>query len=140
MTQSVLGEIVDKEHVYSYYVDYNETDAGGIVYHANYLSIAEKARSAFYRLIGENIKKETCFVVKDVFINYIAPAKFDWLLNVRSKIISVGAVKVVFEQNFYYKDKLLCTIKLNLASIGHDLALRKMEEKYKNILSLYIKN
>ncbi len=138
MSLSILGKIENKEHIYDYFIDYKETDAGGIVYHANYVSIAEKARGAFYRLINSKHKKEVFFVVKKMFVDYSAPAKFDQCIQVRSQIASVGNVKLIFVQKFFYQNTLLCSLKVELASIDEaNLKLKKISSNYQEELLKY---
>ena len=67
-------------HHYPMLVQFEDTDAGGIVYHANYLSFAERGRSGWLRLIGvsqsENLyENKNFFVVRSAHLSYIRPAK-----------------------------------------------------------------
>ena len=73
-------------------VYYEDTDAGGVVYHANYLRFMERARTEWLRSIGieqDRLNKdhEIIFAVRKVIIDYIKPAVFNELLTVNSKIL-----------------------------------------------------
>ncbi len=67
-------------HQYGLVVQYEDTDAGGIVYHAHYLNYAERARSAFFRTMGVNLSDllrdtEQGIVIRHVNARYHAPAR-----------------------------------------------------------------
>ena len=74
------GWMQDGAHYYPMLIQFEDTDAGGIVYHANYLSFAERGRSGWLRLIGISQSRELAdnkvgFVVKRANLNYLRPAK-----------------------------------------------------------------
>ncbi len=67
-------------HQYGLVVQYEDTDAGGIVYHANYLNYAERARSAFFRAMGINLgdllrDADKGIIIRNVNARYHAPAR-----------------------------------------------------------------
>ena len=67
-----LGTLKDKKHYYPIRVFYNHTDAGGIVYFANYLRMTEEARVAMFYLLGQSDKEEymklpTSFIIGIAF-------------------------------------------------------------------------
>ena len=57
INSSLNGIISAKKHLYPLIVQFEDTDAGGIVYHANYLNYAERGRSAFLRCLGINLQE-----------------------------------------------------------------------------------
>ena len=76
-TIPAFGQIENKIFAYPVQVYYEDTDAGGIVYYANYLKFAERARTEFIRTLGINQEKnleagQTGFVVRYCNIDYIA--------------------------------------------------------------------
>ena len=82
---------------------YEDTDAGGIVYYANYLKYIERGRSEMLREAGfeqDQINKDfgALFVVRKVTANYLKPAKFDDLIEVQTEIKSVGKASLIFSQ------------------------------------------
>ena len=84
-------------------VYYDNTDAEGIVYHSKYLDICERIRTDFLRekrIIQSKLFEEQgiCFVVRNINIQYIKPAKFDDLLNVSVKIIENNGLIIKMEQ------------------------------------------
>lgn len=79
-----------------------DTDAGGIVFYANYLKFFERARTEFIRARGIELRNSfddgLSFVVNRVELDYRQPCLLDELLSVTAKIIKVGASYMVFEQ------------------------------------------
>src|SRR5271154_3855573 len=85
---------------------YEDTDAGGIVYHANYLKFAERARTELLRSLGHDhhqVLKEhgLILVVRHIEIDYQAPSRLDDLLEVRTEAVSVGNTSVGLNQAVY---------------------------------------
>ena len=104
-------------------VYYEDTDAGGLVYHANYLKFAERSRTEMLRKmkIEQNILKEKYniqFVVKKLFIEFFIPAKLDDLLKIKSEILNIYPAKINMQQNIYHKIQLLAKIDLTLGSVN----------------------
>ena len=84
-------------------VYYEDTDLAGIVYYANYLTFIERGRTEYVREIGVDqtrLKDETgiVFAVRRVEADYIAPAKFDDVLDVVTTVESASGVRLVMRQ------------------------------------------
>lgn len=82
------------QHTTDIRIYYEDTDAGGVVYHANYIAYGERARAEFLRHIGHqssNLAKDcgVTFVVKHIDIEYHKPAFLDDLLTVHTSITSI---------------------------------------------------
>lgn len=93
-------------------VYWEDTDAGGVVYYANYLRFLERARTEWLRAMGveqEPLKREQgiLLVVARAEANYRRPARYGNLLEVRSRIVELGRVSLTFEQLIYRDDELL---------------------------------
>ena len=78
-------------HNFTYRIYYEDTDAGGVVYYANYLKFFERARTDFLRTLeisqSDLAQKENLvFVVRKCEIDYLTPARLDDLVNVSVKI------------------------------------------------------
>ena len=104
-------------------VYYEDTDAGGLVYHANYLKFAERARTEMLReaKIEQLILKNDYniqFIVKNLYIDFFKPAQLDDLLTIKSVILKVSLAKVIMEQLIYKKMTLLAKIDVTLGSIN----------------------
>ena len=93
-----------------------DTDAGGIVYYANYLRFMERARTECIRNLGfpriETIDKNSQFVVHRVALTYHRPARLDDALVVTANIVRLGRTFMVFEQ------KVMHTVKEDLLVEG----------------------
>lgn len=103
-------------------VYYEDTDAGGIVYHANYLKFAERGRSEFLRSTGWDrlrVERELgiAFIVRHAEINYRAPARLDDLLEVRTEVTAIGNTSMTLQQNVWRDGKILAEIKVVIVAI-----------------------
>ncbi|UWQ29573.1 tol-pal system-associated acyl-CoA thioesterase [Leisingera sp. M527] len=89
-------------HEFPVRVYYEDTDMGGIVYHANYLRFIERARSDWVRGIGvdQNAMREAgrIYVVRRIEADYLAPAKFDEELLVTTALHNVTPARMVLMQ------------------------------------------
>lgn len=89
-------------HQFPVRVYYEDTDMGGIVYHANYLRFIERARSDWVRGIGvdQNAMREAglIYVVRRIEADYLAPAKFDEELLVTTSMQTVTPARMVLAQ------------------------------------------
>ncbi len=84
-------------------VYYEDTDMGGIVYHANYLKFIERARSDWVRSLGLDQRSMleddgVVFVVRRIEADYLAPAHYDDALDVVTTVHSVTGVRLVMNQ------------------------------------------
>ena len=106
-------------------VYWEDTDAGGVVYHSQYLNFMERARTEFLRNLGfmqTSLRDDlgVLFVVRDIQIRFKKPAKFDDKLNVNTKLVNVGRSLLAFEQNIYRGDEHLIAAKVDVVCIGAD--------------------
>ncbi|MBU6140256.1 MAG: tol-pal system-associated acyl-CoA thioesterase [Proteobacteria bacterium] len=88
---------------FSYRIYYEDTDAGGVVYYANYLKFFERARTDFLRALGisqsDLVNKENLvFVVRKCAIEYVSPAKLDDVLEVSVAIKNISAASILMQQ------------------------------------------
>jgi acyl-CoA thioester hydrolase len=100
-------------------VYYEDTDAGGIVFYANYLKFFERARTEWLRAKGvgqqELLEREgAVFVVKSVSLDYHAPARLDDELTLSLTVQKLGRASVQFAQQAWRGDQLLveATVKV----------------------------
>ncbi|WP_370514839.1 tol-pal system-associated acyl-CoA thioesterase [Endozoicomonas sp. OPT23] len=105
-------------------VYYEDTDAGGIVYHTNYLKFMERARTEYLRATGYDhqqlLEQQRLLVVSDARIKFRRPAKLDDLLMVTAKVVEVRKVKLTFQQNVYLGNELLCSGEFVVGSIDSE--------------------
>lgn len=113
-------------HRYTIRVYYEDTDAGGIVYHANYFRFAERARTEALREAGIPHSELVAdfgrmFVVRRSEIDYLLPARLDEVLTVVTEPISVGGASVVLRQDCRNADGENCArlvLRLACVTIG----------------------
>ncbi len=106
-------------------VYYEDTDAGGIVFYANYLKFFERARTEWLRAAGINQQElietdNAGFVVKSATIDYHAPARLDDELRLTLVIEKLGRASVQFAQKAYKGDTLLVEASVKVGCV--DLA------------------
>ena len=97
-----------KVHVFPFTIAYADTDAEGIVYHARYLEIAERARMNWLRgrvTVGGDVG----FVVRELNIKYLQPLMVADEFVVETQMTDVGSASVKVEQKFV-KDGIICAI------------------------------
>lgn len=103
-------------------VYYEDTDMAGIVYYANYLRFIERARSDWVRDVGiDQLAMKAAgvvFAVRRVEADYVAPARFDDILDVRTTLDSLSAVKMVMGQEVWRGDTLIFAAKVLIVCIG----------------------
>lgn len=118
-----INKISILKHDNNIRVYYEDTDAGGLVYHANYLKFAERSRTEMLRemKIEQNILKNKYninFIVQKLLIQFFIPAKLDDLLKIKSEILGLYSAKIDMQQNIYHKRNLLAKIDLTIGSIN----------------------
>ena len=104
-------------------VYYEDTDAGGVVYHSNYLNFMERARTEWLRDLGveqDELREDDAviFAVRAVQVDYFLPAKFNDELLVSSQVIKKGKASISIEQEVIGKDNnILCKGVVKVASL-----------------------
>lgn len=119
------GRFEGKNFIWPVRVYYEDTDAVGIVYYANYLKFAERARSEMLRALGVEqtaamADAGVAFVVKRCEIEYITPARLDDELDVTLSINKVGAASMEGDQVISRDGQVLAELMLRIACIDHD--------------------
>ncbi|MET4101070.1 acyl-CoA thioester hydrolase [Roseovarius sp. MBR-78] len=109
-------------HRYRVHVHYEDTDMGGIVYHANFLKFIERARSAWVRDLGvdQNAMRSagTVFVVRRVEADFLAPARLDDVLEVETRTLSATGARLVMDQTVTCDGKPLFHAVVTIACLG----------------------
>lgn len=109
-------------HQWAVRVYYEDTDASGVVYHANYLRWFERARTEWLRAQGGHQQQlaETshiAFTVSRLNIRYRRPARLDDLLTVESRILRRGRAGLDFAQRIERDGTLLCEAEVRVACV-----------------------
>ena len=116
----ISGRIVSDEngqrHVLPVRVYFEDTDAGGIVYHASYVRFCERGRTDFLRLLGTDAramidgsdsKEPAAFVVRRMNIDFFRPGRMDDLLVVETRVQGLGGASVSLRQTILKDEKRL---------------------------------
>ncbi len=111
-----------KEFNWPVRVYYEDTDAGGVVFYANYLKFFERARTEMLRSLGFEqdslmTEQNLIFVVRSVKVDYLKPARFNELLNASAKIIEYKKTNFTFEQSITRQQDLLCRGEVRIACL-----------------------
>src|ERR1700755_1536263 len=109
-------------HRYSFRAYYEDTDAGGVVYHATYLRYAERARTEALRDAGvphaELVERfGLMFMVHRAEIDYVRPAMLDDLLVVETETMDVGGATVLLRQTVRGPNWVCATLRIKLACV-----------------------
>ncbi|WP_280151081.1 tol-pal system-associated acyl-CoA thioesterase [Piscinibacter sp. XHJ-5] len=106
-------------------VYWEDTDAGGVVFYANYLKYFERARTEWLRAKGfgqQRLRNDTgaIFVVTDTSVSYLEPARLDDQLQISVRIAETGGASLTFRQEARRADELLAvgTIRIGCVDAG----------------------
>lgn len=127
------GWIADGVHHYMMRVHYEDTDAGGIIYHANYIAFAERARSSYLRSIGvyqeDYIERMNAgdeagfaFVVRRIEIDYAEAAGLGTPLRVTSELVKMGGASMKIEQIVinHHNGHILARLFVDIVAVRFD--------------------
>lgn len=123
MTVPAPGHFDRGVHRYPVRVYFEDTDLTGIVYHANYLRFMERGRTEMLRALG--IEQQAMLVagdgyysVHDLQVTYLAPARLDDVLTVRSCVVQVRAAATVIGQDVWRGEQQLTRARVVAAWLG----------------------
>lgn len=110
-------------HYYPVRIFFEDTDAGGIVYHANYLRYMERARSDMLRLVGIDQRGamehgDGVYAVTRATIDYRGPARLDDDLMVLSRVTSISAATVTIGQDMWRDSDLITQGEVTVAFLS----------------------
>jgi acyl-CoA thioester hydrolase len=120
---------------------YEDTDAAGVVYHANYLNFLERARTEYFRdrglLVAELAAAGHIFPVVRMEIDFIAPARHDDLLRIVTKPEQCSGSSFTVRQQIFRAcdDRLLVNALVKLACVGPDLKARRIPKEVRQVVA-----
>ena len=130
---AIDGWVADGMHHYLMRVHYEDTDVGGIVYHANYIAFAERARSSYLRTVGiyqeEYVDRMRsgddggfAFVVRRIEIDYREAAGLGTALRVTSELLKIGGASMKIEQTVINHENghILARLIVDIVSVRFD--------------------
>jgi acyl-CoA thioester hydrolase len=106
-------------------VYYQDTDAGGVVFHAQYLAFMERARTELLNEAGLDLARFTertrvLFMVHRIVVNYHQPAGLNDLLSVSAEVVKMGRASLVFRQRVERDGELLVEADVTLALVDRE--------------------
>ena len=104
---------------------YQDTDAGGVVYHAQYLSFMERARTELLNEAGIDLARfverhATLFMIHRIDVKYHLPARLNELLAVSAEVVKMGRASFVFRQRVERGSELLVEADVTLALVDRE--------------------
>ena len=128
-----------KKFTFKIKVYYEDTDAGGVVYYANYLKFLERARSeAIYSLgytnKGLNEQYGILLIVKSCNIEYKKPARFEDVLEIISEVVSFSKTSILMKQLILRNKDLISEAEIHLVAVNKDGKPSKIPEELKKKL------
>ena len=123
MSEGKLAPAIAADHVYRLRVFYEDTDAGGVVYYANYLKFAERARTELLRAFGVSQKALAeaggpIFTVRRVEADFLRPAYLDDELEVRTTVTEHGGARVAMGQVIGRDQEDLVRMRVEIACVN----------------------
>ncbi|PQA75747.1 tol-pal system-associated acyl-CoA thioesterase [Rhodoferax sp. TS-BS-61-7] len=114
--------VPDIPNPFSIRIYWEDTDAGGVVFYANYLKFFERARTEWLRAAGveQQALRDTTgaiFIVAEVQMRYLAPAKLDDLITVSVQVVEQGAASMALVQEAWRGDTLLAQGRIRIGCV-----------------------
>jgi acyl-CoA thioester hydrolase len=137
------GQIDGKTHTLPIRIYYEDTDVGGIVYYANYLKFAERARTEMLRLIGVNQSEMAdryglVFAVRACAVEFLRPARLDDLIEVRSRLVQLAAATVSAAQAIWRGSEELARLELRVACLRRNGRPARLPAAVRQALEPYV--
>ena len=142
MTADMIPRIENNTFIMPVRVYYEDTDAGGVVYYANYLKFAERARSEMLRHLAiENStlqdEEGIALVVRKVEAEYLQPARLDDLLHVHLSLDKVGGASLDGTQRIVRDGQDLVNIKIKIGCMKLSGGPARLPEKIRILLRTF---
>jgi acyl-CoA thioester hydrolase len=121
-----------REHDLEIRVRYQETDAMGVLHHANYFTYFEMGRTELLRANGKSYRDledgGLLMVIVKIACNYRRPARYDDVLRLHTRTIRVTAAKIEHEYQMYRGEDLLCEGSSTLACVDREGRVQRVPE------------
>ena len=104
-------------------VYFEDTDAGGVVYHAQYVKFLERARTEWLRYLGFTNselerKYKILFIVSEIAVEFVKPARLDDAINISVGIENLGRVRITFHQEIRRGEDILVKARVSVATVA----------------------
>lgn len=122
-----------KNHIFNFTVAYADTDAEGVMYHARYIEVAERARFDFskHMVIPDG---DIGFVAREVNVKYMHPLLLGDDFVVESYFVKIGAVSMEIEQKFVKGDKICAIMHITIAYLGANMRPKAIPDTILNMI------
>jgi acyl-CoA thioester hydrolase len=117
-----------KTHTFPFTIAYADTDAGGIVYHARYLEIAERARMNWLKG-NEPPKGDLGFVIKEINVKYLRALRVWDVITVETTATNIGAASLTVEQKIMKDDEIYAILTGTAAYLGANMRPKRIPKK-----------
>jgi len=109
--------------VYPVRIYYQDTDAGGVVYHASYLNFLERARYEWLRGLGFTVdtmirSHKMIFLIRSLGIEYFKPALLDDLLDITVQVVDIGRSRITLQQQILREQGTLASATVHAVCVG----------------------
>ncbi len=141
MMTEVLPELMP--HYWRLRVYYEDTDAGGIVYYANYLRFFERARTEYLRELGvdhADLKANygLIFAVRSCSVDYQAPARLDDWLDIVTSMTALGASRLDMRQDIRHEERIITTAQITVVAVGLDGRAKRLPEPLRKLIQPFV--
>ena len=124
---------------YTFKIYYEDTDAGRVVYYANYLKFIERARTEMINELGFTLTTllkdyDRLFLVKKIECDYIESCKLEDTLNVQSKVLVLKNASFVLEQNLLKQNKIIFRSKIVMVCVNSQGAPSKIPNELHSLM------
>ena len=123
----MIRDDTGQRHVLPVRVYFEDTDAGGVVYHASYVRFCERGRTDFLRLLGtdargmidgSNSREPAAFVVRRMTCDFLRPARMDDLLEVETRVKALGGASVRLAQAITCQGKRIFEAEITVVLVS----------------------
>lgn len=127
-------------HILKLRIYYEDTDCGGVVYYANYLRYAERARTEFMEERGVNLKQlmeeGVFFVVAEASLKYSSPGRYGDILRVETRVEKAGPASITFHHAFFREEsgEKLVSATVKLGCVGDDMKVVRLSPTLREAL------
>jgi acyl-CoA thioester hydrolase len=143
---SLGGTIEDRAHRLPVRIYWEDTDAGGIVYHASYIRFMERGRTEFLRAIGLDQstlaalppEARVFWVVRHMAIDYLKPARLDDLLMVETSVLEIGGARLDMRQVVRRGEESIVEARVTVVSIGGEGRARRLPDHARAVMGAFL--
>ena len=131
---------MSKAHTFPIRVYYEDTDAGGVVYHSNFIKFAERARTEALRQGGINQcdlleNEKIAFAVRSCNVEFLKPARLDDLLTIESRLDDIGNASLSISQTIRRQDEILVTLAVKLVVVNTGMKPTRIPDNVREVMA-----